>query len=75
VSLDNYRRQLSALNFASSSVQTVPVWIDVSVPAIRRGFYKAHAGRSPALRLLRAFGRLTEVKPPRPGQPPEGEGR
>ena len=34
---------------------------------ICRGFYDAYARRSPALRLLRAFGRLTEVDPPRPG--------
>jgi hypothetical protein len=38
-------------------------------PAICRGFFDAFAGRSPALRLLRAFGRLTEVDPPRPGGP------
>lgn len=44
-------------------------------PAICRGFFDAYAGRSPALRLLRAFRRLTEIEPPQPGQPPEGEGR
>ena len=44
-------------------------------PAICRGFFDAHAGRSPALRLLRAFGRLTEVDPPRPGGAADGEGR
>ena len=38
-------------------------------PAICRGFFDAFASRSPALRLLRAFGRLTEVDPPRPGGP------
>ena len=35
-------------------------------PAICRGFFDAYATRSPALRLLRAFSRLTEVEPPRP---------
>jgi len=35
-------------------------------PAICRGFYDAHASRSPALRLLRAFSRLTEIEPPQP---------
>jgi len=35
-------------------------------PAICRGFFDAYANRSPALCLLRAFGRLTEVDPPRP---------
>lgn len=35
-------------------------------PAICRGFFDAYADRSPALRLLRAFSRLTEVKPPGP---------
>ena len=44
-------------------------------PAICRGFYEAYADKSPALRLLRAFRRLTEVEPPRPGGPPEREGR
>jgi hypothetical protein len=44
-------------------------------PAICRGFFDAYAGRSPALRLLRAFGRLTEVDPPRPGGPADGGGR
>jgi hypothetical protein len=44
-------------------------------PAICRGFYDAHAARSPALILLRAFRRLTEVEPPRPGGPPDGESR
>ena len=33
-------------------------------PAICRGFFDAHAGRSPALILLRAFRRLVEVPPP-----------
>jgi hypothetical protein len=42
---------------------------------ICRGFFDAYAGRSPALRLLRAFGRLTEVDPPRPGGDADGEGR
>jgi hypothetical protein len=36
-------------------------------PAICRGFFDAYADRSSALRLLRAFGRLTEVDSPRPG--------
>jgi hypothetical protein len=36
-------------------------------PAICRGFFDAYAGRSPALRLLQAFSRLTEVEPPQPG--------
>jgi len=44
-------------------------------PAICRGFFDAYAGRSPALRLLRAFGRLTEVGPPRPGGDADGAGR
>jgi hypothetical protein len=44
-------------------------------PAICRGFFDAYAGRSPALRLLRAFGRLTEAGPPRPGRPADGQGR
>jgi hypothetical protein len=44
-------------------------------PAICRGFFDAFAGRSSALRLLRAFGRLIEVGPPRPGGPADGEGR
>ncbi len=44
-------------------------------PAICRGFFDAYAGQSPALRLLRACRRLTEVEPPRPVRPPEGEGR
>jgi hypothetical protein len=44
-------------------------------PAICRGFFDAFAGRSPALRLLRAFGRLIEVAQPRPGRPADGEGR
>ena len=44
-------------------------------PAICRGFFGAFAGRSPALRLLRAFGRLIEVDPPRPGEVAGGEGR
>jgi hypothetical protein len=44
-------------------------------PAICRGFFDAFAGRSPALRLLRAFGRLIEVDPPRPGGPADGAGR
>ena len=35
-------------------------------PAICRGFFDAYATQSPALRLLRAFSRLTEVEPPRP---------
>jgi hypothetical protein len=35
-------------------------------PAICRGFFDAYAGRSPALRLLQAFSRLTEVEPPQP---------
>ena len=35
-------------------------------PAICRGFFDAYAGRSPALRLLEAFSRLTEVEPPQP---------
>jgi hypothetical protein len=35
-------------------------------PAICRGFFDAYANRSPALRLLRAFSRLTEVEPPQP---------
>ena len=35
-------------------------------PAICRGFFDAYADRSLALRLLRAFSRLTEVEPPRP---------
>ena len=35
-------------------------------PAICRGFFDAYADRSPALRLLRAFSRLTEVDPPQP---------
>ena len=35
-------------------------------PAICRGFYDAHASRSPALRLLRAFSQLTEIEPPQP---------
>ena len=43
--------------------------------AICRGFFDAYAGRSPALRLLRAFGRLIEVDPPRPGGPASGEDR
>jgi hypothetical protein len=30
------------------------------------GFFDAYANRSPALRLLRAFSRLTEVDPPQP---------
>ena len=33
-------------------------------PAICRGFHDAYADRSPALILLRAYGRLTEVPPP-----------
>ena len=44
-------------------------------PAICRGFFDAFACRSPALRLLRAFGRLTEIGPPRPGRPADGPGR
>ena len=44
-------------------------------PAICRGFYEAYATRSPALILLRAFRRLTEAGPPRPGGPPDGESR
>lgn len=40
-------------------------------PAICRGFYDAYADRSPALRLLHAFQRLTEVEPP-PPQPDTG---
>ena len=44
-------------------------------PAICRGFFDAFAGRSPALRLLRAFGRLIEVGPPQPGRPADGQGR
>ena len=44
-------------------------------PAICRGFFDAFACRSPALPLLRAFGRLTEVDPPRPGGPADGGGR
>jgi hypothetical protein len=44
-------------------------------PAICRGFFDAYAGRSPALRLLRAFGRLTQVDPPRPARPADGQGR
>ena len=44
-------------------------------PAICRGFFDAFAGRSPALRLLRAFSRLIEVDPPRPGGPADGQGR
>jgi hypothetical protein len=44
-------------------------------PAICRGFFNAFAGRSPALRLLRAFGRLIEVGPPRPARPADGQGR
>ena len=35
-------------------------------PAICRGFFDAYANQSPALRLLRAFSRLTEVDPPGP---------
>jgi hypothetical protein len=35
-------------------------------PAICRGFFDAYADRSPALRLLQAFSRLTEVEPPQP---------
>jgi hypothetical protein len=44
-------------------------------PAICRGFFDAFANRSPALRLLRAFGRLIEVDPSRPGGPADGGGR
>lgn len=33
---------------------------------ICRGFFDAYANRSPALRLLQAFSRLTEVEPPQP---------
>jgi hypothetical protein len=44
-------------------------------PVICRGFYDAYARRSPALRLLRAFGRLTEVDPPRPARPVGGKDR
>jgi hypothetical protein len=44
-------------------------------PAICRGFYEAYAARSPALILLSAFRRLTEVEPPPPDGLPEGEGR
>jgi hypothetical protein len=44
-------------------------------PAICRGFFDAYAARSRALVLLRAFRRLTEVEPPRPGQHPGGESR
>jgi hypothetical protein len=44
-------------------------------PAICRGFFDAFADRSPALRLLRAFRRLTEVEAPRPGGLPEADGR
>jgi len=44
-------------------------------PAICRGFFDAYAGRSPALRLLRAFGRLIEVDPPRTARPADEEGR
>ena len=44
-------------------------------PAICRGFFDAYAGRSSALRLLRAFGRLTEVDPPRPGGDADGQDR
>lgn len=36
-------------------------------PAICRGFFDSYAGRSPSLRLLRAFRRLIEVEPPQPG--------
>ena len=39
-------------------------------PAICRGFFDAYASQSPALILLRAFRRLTEVPPP-PGEPHE----
>jgi hypothetical protein len=35
-------------------------------PAICRGFFDAYADRSPALRLLQGFSRLTEVEPPQP---------
>jgi hypothetical protein len=42
---------------------------------ICRGFFDAFAGRSPALRLLRAFGHLIEVDPPRPAEPAGGQGR
>jgi hypothetical protein len=42
--------------------------------AICRGFFDAYAGRSPALRLLRAFGRLTGAGLPRPPPPADGEG-
>lgn len=35
-------------------------------PAICRGFYDAYADQSPALSLLRAFQRLTEIEPPPP---------
>jgi hypothetical protein len=35
-------------------------------PAICRGFFDAYADRSPALGLLQAFSRLTEVEPPQP---------
>jgi hypothetical protein len=44
-------------------------------PAICRGFHDAYAHRSLALRMLRAFRRLIEVDPPRPGGPADGEGR
>jgi hypothetical protein len=35
-------------------------------PAICRGFFDAYASRSPTLRLLQAFSRLTEAEPPQP---------
>ncbi len=38
-------------------------------PAICRGFFDAHAGRSPALIFLRAWRRLVEVPPPGSGSP------
>ena len=41
-------------------------------PAICRGFYDAYAAVSPALALLRAWRRLTEVPPPGPGSPAPG---
>ena len=45
-------------------------------PAICPGLFRClRLGRSSALRLLRAFGRLIEVGPPRPGGPADGEGR
>jgi hypothetical protein len=38
-------------------------------PAICRGFFEAYGSRSLAMRMLRAFGRLTEILPPGPGSP------